>query len=305
MIKQLSEKEQAENLRVRFTMTMLAMLIMLLAVISATYAWYVYNTSRHTTKVRMAAGTGINLQISDSYDGDYRSSTMLESFEGQLNPVSTDKISGGFQKVQYFVDGEEGQPPLVASTFIEGRYDAERKDYYKTSLYLRTNGSAADIYLSDISYEDSNINFPISSAIRVGLVVHKPGKDQLPEAEYIFEISDKHIDNPEYNTQKGEAGQVLDSSKRDGSTITPTLYTSDAYCSYDEAAGKVTLKEKEGKISSQKLCQVSGTTSGEPGEAVQIEVYIWLEGCDPDCTLDLAKQQLSKLAISFAGVIQQ
>ena len=33
-----------------------ALLIALLAVVSATYAWYVYNTGRHTTKVRMAAG---------------------------------------------------------------------------------------------------------------------------------------------------------------------------------------------------------------------------------------------------------
>ena len=31
-------------------------MIALLAVVSATYAWYVYNTGRHTTKVRMAAG---------------------------------------------------------------------------------------------------------------------------------------------------------------------------------------------------------------------------------------------------------
>ena len=31
-------------------------LFVLLAVVSATYAWYVYNTGRHTTKVRMAAG---------------------------------------------------------------------------------------------------------------------------------------------------------------------------------------------------------------------------------------------------------
>ncbi|MEI2990669.1 MAG: hypothetical protein V8T85_03465 [Blautia faecicola] len=37
---------------------------------AATYAWYVYNTGRHTTKVRMPAGTGINLQISNKYDDE-------------------------------------------------------------------------------------------------------------------------------------------------------------------------------------------------------------------------------------------
>lgn len=74
---------------------------------AATYAWYVYNTGRHTTKVRMAAGTGINLQISNKYDDEtaYKSSTMLESFTGKLNPVSTNRIQDGFRKVFGFTNG--------------------------------------------------------------------------------------------------------------------------------------------------------------------------------------------------------
>ena len=100
----LDERNQIDNsskkkLRGRLTSGTVALLIALLAVISATYAWYVYNTGRHTTKVRMAAGAGVNLQISNSYNGTYGSAAVLESFSGQLNPVSTNRISGGFQKV--------------------------------------------------------------------------------------------------------------------------------------------------------------------------------------------------------------
>lgn len=59
----LDERNQIDNsskkkLRGRLTSGTVALLIALLAVISATYAWYVYNTGRHTTKVRMAAGAG-------------------------------------------------------------------------------------------------------------------------------------------------------------------------------------------------------------------------------------------------------
>ena len=51
-----SEISCRKKLKNRLTTGTFALLIALLAVVSATYAWYVYNTGRHTTKVRMAAG---------------------------------------------------------------------------------------------------------------------------------------------------------------------------------------------------------------------------------------------------------
>lgn len=51
-----SEISSRKKLKNRLTTDTFALLIALLAVVSATYAWYVYNTGRHTTKVRMAAG---------------------------------------------------------------------------------------------------------------------------------------------------------------------------------------------------------------------------------------------------------
>lgn len=51
-----SEISSRKKLKNRLTTGTFALLIALLAVVSATYAWYVYNTGRYTTKVRMAAG---------------------------------------------------------------------------------------------------------------------------------------------------------------------------------------------------------------------------------------------------------
>ena len=98
------KQENPRQLRRRFTAAMVALLLTFLAVSSATYAWYIYNTSRHTTNVRMAAGAGVNLQISNSYSGTYGSAAVLDSFAGQLVPVSTNRISGGFQKVLGFTE---------------------------------------------------------------------------------------------------------------------------------------------------------------------------------------------------------
>lgn len=289
-----SEISTKKNLKNRLTTGTVALLIALLAVVSATYAWYVYNTGRHTTKVRMAAGAGVNLQISNSYSGTYGSAAVLDSFTGRLNPVSTNRISGGFQKVLGFTNGTENQSNLVASLFGRGDYT----DYYKTSLFLRTNGNPTDIYIANIGFEDSDSKNPISSAIRAGFVIHRIGRSQPTDAEYIFAISDKKNPEAEYNTAKGKEGDVLDCTKTDGSTVPFTPYTSDAYCNYNKNTGEVVLKS-----GSLKLCTISGN-SGSAGEPVQIDLYIWLEGCDEDCTNNLGNQTLKNLSVSFAGVVK-
>ena len=291
---QTNTQDNSRQLKRRLTGAGVALIVALLAVVSATYAWYIYNTGRHTTKVRMAAGAGANLQISNSYNGTYGSAAILDSFEG-LTPVSTNQISGGFQKVTKFIDGTESQPDLVAGLF--GRSSEADQDYYHTSLFLRTNGAATDIYLSNIGFEDSDENSPISSAIRVGLVAHKAGQNQDIAGEHIFEISDKKNPEKQYNTATGREGYVLDSSKTDGTTVPFTPYTTDAYCIYDVDTGTVTLKP--GSI---KLCTVEGTADGRAGTPVEVEIYVWLEGCDEDCTANLCSQTLKNLAVSFAGV---
>lgn len=281
----------AKDLKRRFITAVIALSIALLAVMAATFAWYIYNTGAHTTNVHMAAGASASLQISSTYDGDYSSSTVLDAFVGTLNPVSTNKITGGFQKVFGFTNGSENQPNLVASLFGPG----EASDYYRTSLFVRTNGEGLNVYLSDIGYEDSDNANPISTAIRVGLVVHSPGQNQPVSAEYIFAINEK--DNPmaEYNTATGEEGYVLDAEAFDGTTVPFVPYTSEQFCIYKED-GTVKLKEN-----SLPLFTVSGGGNSEFGQAVQVDVYIWLEGCDKDCTQNLCSTTLRNLALSFAG----
>lgn len=285
-----------KSLRRRLTISILVVIITLCAVVSATYAWYIYNTSRHTTDVRMAAGAGANLQISNSYSGEYGSAAVLESFKGQLEPVSTNKVTAGFQKATSFIVGQGGPADLLAAGFD----DSEARDYYHTSMYLRTNGNDTDIYLADIGFEDSDEKVPISSAIRVGLVVHEPGQNMPVSSEYIFAISDKKNPEARYNTVTGKEGYVLDGVKKDGTTVPFSPYTSDAYCIYDKNTGVVTLKK-----TSEKLCTITGDGHGKPGTPVQIEVYIWLEGCDEDCTVNLCGETLKKLAVSFAGIVQE
>ena len=105
----------SRQLRKTFRRTLVVLLIAVLAAGAVTYAWYIYNTSRHVTDVKMAAGTGVTFLISNSFDGDYKTSAGL-AFQGFLDPVSTDNIENGFQKVTGFTGGTS-QSTLLANVF--------------------------------------------------------------------------------------------------------------------------------------------------------------------------------------------
>ena len=282
---------ESRQLRKTFRRTLVVLLIAVLAACAVTYAWYIYNTNRHVTDVKMAAGTGVTFLISNSYDGDYKTNAGL-SFQGLLDPVSTDNLENGFQKVEGFTNGTT-QSSMLANVFGP----AQRSDYYETSLFLTTSSAATDVYLSDIKYDDLDSDNPISTALRVGFAVHAAGQDTPVISQYIFELSQARNPQGRYNTYNGQAGDVLDSTRNDGSTITFTPLNSANYCQYNDDTGEITLLPD-----SVLLCSLPAAAQGvDHGTPVQIDVYVWLEGCDEDCTNNLANTNLESLALHFAG----
>lgn len=294
---------ESKKLRRSLITAVLALLAALFSVTGATFAWYVYNTSARTTEVKMAAGSSVSLLISNALDGSYRSYANMAEFQGCLNPVSTDKISGGFQRAEGFDSAPQTNGRLFAALFGKG---AENVDYHKTSLFLKTNAPRMEIYLADITPDNvpeasKAIPPPIATAMRVGLVVKQPDKNgRFPE--YIFEVTAKP--SP-YRGIHDNADRfpgddhVLDSGKTDGTTVTFHPYNSDAFCNYDPNTGQVTLKPDSLPL----FTLTNAATDPEGyGKAVEVEVYLWLEGCDLDCTQDLVGDTLQTLTLSFAGL---
>lgn len=293
--------KSSSHWRRSFLLALLALLISLTAAMTATFAWYIFNANAHTTKIRMAAGTSTMLEIANAPEGEYSSSVPLSSFNGRLNPVSTNNLLLGFRKVYGFVNAADTR--LVARLFKP----AQNADFYCTSLFLRSVGGPMDVYISGLDYEDSNKIDPISSAIRMGLVVHSPGKVvnapnevDLAAQQYIIEINpDAHIQNPDYNTYTGTPGHVLDLSNPNPDATAPfTPLTPSCFCQYDKSTCFATTTD-----SSQRICSLRP----EEGDFVQVDVYIWLEGCDPDCTGDIASRAgadstLRDVSISFVGI---
>lgn len=270
-------------LRRKVALGVLTVIAALLAMTAATFAWYVYHTAARTTQVKMVAGSGVDLQLSNSADGPYSSSALMRSFTGRLTPVSTDQISRGFQKVQGY---STRQDRLVADFFLPG---TEAVDYYKTSLFFKTNAQSLDIYLSGIGFEDADDQNPISTAMRLGIVTE--------DGEYIFAINTLPNPNAEDNAaREPEGGYVLDSTRTDGATRPFAPYTQENFCLYNGEDGSVFLPED-----AVRLCTVYGDGKDGYGEPIQLDIYLWLEGCDEDCTMNLAGQTMKNLALSFAG----
>lgn len=271
------------HLRRKLALAVFAVAAALLAMTAATFAWYIYNTSARTTQVKMVAGSSVTLQIANTPEGPYSSSAVMQSFTGLLTPVSTDRISGGFQKVRGYSTQSNR---LVANLFLAG---TEAVDYYKTSLYLKTNAQELGIYLANIGFEDTDSQNPTSTAMRLGIVANGQ--------EFIFAVNtDPNPSAGDNAAKEPEGGYVLDSSKTDGSTLPFTPYTRDNFCVYNQVDGSVSLPD-----GALRLCTVSGDGQGGYGEAVKLDIYLWLEGCDEDCTQNLAGQTMKNLALSFAG----
>lgn len=283
----------SKRLKSKMLTALIVLLIAFFSLVTATFAWYIYQTGARTTNVRMAVGTGMSLQISNKYEDGYGSSAVMEEFSGRLHPVSTDKIIGGtFQKVIGFTDGSENLSNLKANLFAP----SEGNDYYMTSLYFRTTGVKKQVYLANIGFEDSDKDNPISTAIRIGFVVHETGNMQPEKEDFFFEITDRHNPEANYNTLDGEEGHVLDSSKTDGSTVKfERLLNSSNFCVYNSDTGEIELLPN-----SVPLFEVEGKNAQEFGESVQVDVYIWLEGCDSDCIKNICGTSLKNLALSFA-----
>lgn len=300
--------KESKKLRRSLITAALALLAALFSVTAATFAWYIYNTSARTTKVEMAAGSSVSLQISNARDGEYKSSAEMADFEGSLNPVSTDKISQGFQRAEWFDRQElpDGNERLFAALFGKGE---ENVDYHKTSLFLRTSAPTLDIYLSDIRANNfSDIDSdpageppPIATALRLGLVVmRKDENGNYPE--YIFDVTTEaspYRETGDNADRFPSDDHVLDSTKDDGTTIEFHPYNSGNFCNYDKNTGSASLKPDSKPLFT--LTNQGSSDDDKYGAPVEVQVYLWLEGCDLDCTLDIAGTTLENLTLSFAG----
>lgn len=319
-----SELYDKHSLQRRLVLAAISVLLAFAVVSVATFAWYIYNTSAHTTKVHLAAGAGGGLLINDKFaesNGHTYSFNAGMAHTGILNPVSTNDITKGFRKVYGFTDGSDVKSKL-ANLFGK----VESADYYVTSLYFKTDGGEPlNLFLGHVKYTDDSNENPISTAIRMGFVVYPAGTDPdehtvIPGCEqYILAINPTgHMSDPYYNTGTGDENgdYALDSAHFADVTMTadvPTvqmmpftgthgpniLYTNSNYY-FSEPRPAANLPDN--RTPNPNPLQLGGNSILQAdGTPTRIDVYVWLEGCDVDCTLNIVKSNLNNVELEFVS----
>ena len=265
-----------------------------LALTLATLAWFTSNRAVQTNTATARTGDEtLELQISSSGGSDFQSVetapiTQVNQTDAEtLMPVSTADLNN-FVYAPFTSEGKASAFKLVQN----------EANYYHGRVYLRAQGegwptgSRLNLYLdqSDGVLGDAADGY-LLNASRLGLVF---GEDT--SSPIILRLSES--ENPEsaqvYNTEVN--GKILGKNQvlgynNDGVFVTadPSVPVSDYTISFTD--NQINLPGK-------------ALLSMELGRIYAVDVYFYLEGCDPDCSENVQLNE-ANIHLAFYGVLDQ
>ena len=265
----------------------------LLALAAATYAWFTSNRAVSTSVATARSGEEtLELQISSRGGSGFQSMDTVaiqqvnQTSATYLMPVSTADLVN-FVYVPMTVNGN-------ASTFEEVK---EEKYYYHGRVYLRAQGTGwpqgtrMNLYLDQTDgLLGTNTDGKMLSAARLGLMF-----DGDASTAAIFRLTEeglgrKQVYNTVINGKTLGKNQVLSSKNHTVQVVTdPSVSVAD----YTVSFGSEDIQIPEKALLSMELNKVYA-----------VDVYFYLEGCDPDCS-DAIDFQQADLHLAFYGMVEE
>lgn len=266
----------------------------LLSLMAVTAAWFTNNAKVNTSRaVSRTAVQSVELQVSSKGGDDFsggREADIVQVNSAEMTrlmPVSTADLAT-------FV-----QPPATVDGYaVSFQRVEDERDYYHGRVYLRATADAAEsgrrlaVYLDEGAGSGGALavggaaGSRLLHAARLGLVF-----DGKQESAVIFRLSeDKNAEGDRTLNTKLD-GAVLE----EGSVLTWTgtaakAVADPAVLTKDRAVGA------DGTVPEKPLLEM------ELGHVYQVDVYFYLEGCDPDCTESIAFDD-GYLHLAFYGVL--
>lgn len=266
----------------------------LLSLTAVTAAWFTNNAKVNTSRaVSRTAAQSVELQVSSKGGDDFsggREADIVQVNSAEMTrlmPVSTADLAT-------FV-----QPPATVDGYaVSFQRVEDERDYYHGRVYLRATADAAEsgrklaVYLDEGAGSGGALAVGGAAgsrrlhAARLGLVF-----DGKQESAVIFRLSeDKNAEGDRTLNTKLD-GAVLE----EGSVLTWTgtaakAVADPAVLTKDRAVGA------DGTVPEKPLLEM------ELGRVYQVDVYFYLEGCDPDCTESIAFDD-GYLHLAFYGVL--
>lgn len=268
----------------------------LLVLVAATYAWF--STNKKVSTSTATARTGdetLELQLSESGSGGFSDSDTVNIVQvnstdaGKLIPVSTSDLVN-FVEAPVTVEGQAKAFQLVTG----------EDNYYHGRIYLRASGSGwsddtkLDLYLDQSDGVLGNAaSGMLLNASRLGL---RFSADGAAQSSVILKLSDN--ENPSadrvYNTvvggQKLGDNQVLSYSGGSVRAVTDPCRSIDDYT--------ITWGDASVNIPDSPLLSM------ELNKVYTLDVYFYLEGCDPDCS-DSVSFDAADLHLAFYGTFHK
>ena len=275
--------------------SMITMMAVLLSLTAATYAWFSSNSIVNTDRVSGRSGTDlVKLEISPTGGNDFRGgqeSALIQvnaNSSESLMPVSTADLAT-FVSSPGMVDGK-----AVYFEKVEGE-----RFYYHGRVYLRatsqghSENAKLSLYLDGSQAAGGNLvastKGVLQNAARLGLTFDGGGAKILRLSE-AGNVANGQEMNAKVNGVAVQAGQVINGS------ASPFQIVADP----SAPIGQYMVGEDG----------LTGSTALTPllimdlNRIYAVDVYFYLEGCDPDCT-DMVKLDSLNLHLAFYGVLTE
>lgn len=298
-----------------------AVILAAFALSSATYAWYVSNTTVHgTTSTISAKANSFVLQIATKNQGaqygDNQSLVAVTSGH-KISPSSTNDTKNWYICQGWGQDGNVHSYQKLTNLDENGKYTIDQDHYAfiksEYILYTITQTGLCDVYLDggepagaiQVTADDTTSSTIIPESVRVGITIQDlEGTTPTGDEELVLVYA------PSNETGKGNDATAMDgwTYVKDATTLAPVTYphiygktytwTDSSSIIHDYAA------TKSGETYTAPAANGAAIVSNVDYDGVIMRVYIWLEGTDEQCVNNSNEDDPStySVTISLAGV---
>lgn len=321
-----------KKMKMQLMGTAASVLILAVALISATYAWYVANNRVEATTTQISATTnGFILQIATAEQGPQhggeQTSLAASTEGGRISPSSTNDLKTWYVNQGMNGDGKVTsymQPAFSTGDDSKpGEYMAGGEKHYayiksEYVLYTITETGLADVYLDSsegtpitLTTNGTPTTDTIPKSMRVGITIQniKKNADGTYSDDGEEELKVVYAPYEEKTTDKGNDAESIggwscigtdaDGKLKPLQVTYPYIYENH----YTDQKNHNWVAAKNG----QDYEAVSGTQKiafNVGYDGVKMRVYIWMEGTDSDCVNNAAAEDPAtyNVNVKLAGV---
>lgn len=309
-----------KKLKKELFVAMVMVLVSFVSLSSATYAWYVTNTTvRAAASTISAKANNFVLQIAKLEDGAQHGdnqSLVASSVGHKISPSSTNDLKDWYICQGWGQNGKVtsySKPSIAADgkyTIGTDRYAYILSEYI---LYTVTATGLCDVYLDggdadgaiQVTADGTPTSTVIPDSMRIGITIQDL-EGTTPTGDEVLVL----VYAPSNETGKGNDATAMDgwTYVKDATTLAPVTYPHIYGKTYTWTDSSSKLHDyaatKSGESYSAPAANGTAIASNVDYDGVIMRVYIWLEGTDEQCVNNSNEDDPStyRVTISLAGV---